>query len=78
MPFLTVIIAFFFLFWSWALSLRLFLKKKFPLSECRINFLIYFVRVSPRLSLKIDILIVSFIFLRSFSEIVVETCDYRD
>jgi hypothetical protein len=46
--------------------------------QYRINFLVHFVGMSPRLSLKISILIISLIFLGLSSKIVVETCDCRD
>jgi hypothetical protein len=78
MSFFAAIIALFFFFWSWAPFLRLFLKAFLSFSECRINFPIYFVWVSPRLSLEMGIFVVSLVLLDSFFKIVVEACGCRD
>jgi hypothetical protein len=76
--FLTVIIVVSFLFWSWALFLRLFLEVSFSLSKRRINFLIYLVGMPFLLSLKMGIFIISLILLKPFSKIIVEAYGYRD
>jgi hypothetical protein len=78
MTFFTVIIAFSFFFWSRVSFLRFLLEASFSFSECRIGFPIYLVGVALWLSLEISILVVSLIFLGSFSEIVVEARNYRD
>jgi hypothetical protein len=76
--FLTAIIALFFLFESWAPFLHLLLEASFSFAECRISFLIHFVGMLSRLFLKVDILIVSLIFLGPFFKIIVEARDCRD
>jgi hypothetical protein len=77
--FFVAIIAFFFFFWSWALSLRFFLEVSFPLSECRIGLLIYLVGMSLLLfMLEVIVLVLASLFLRFFAEIVVEASGYLD
>jgi hypothetical protein len=78
MSFLAAIIAFFFLFWNRAVFLCFLLKAFFSFFERRVGFLIHFVEMSFRLSLKVSVFVISLIFLGSFSEIVVEARDYRD
>jgi hypothetical protein len=79
MSLFAAIIAFFFLFWNWAPFLRLFLEVSLSLSERRINFLIYLVGMPFLLPiLKIIVLVLAFLFLRSFAEIVVEASGYLD
>jgi hypothetical protein len=78
MFFLAAIIALSFFFKSWASFLRLFLKILFLLSERRINFPIYLVGMSFRLSLKIIRFIYAFILLGPSFKIVVEARCYCD
>jgi hypothetical protein len=79
MSFLAAIIVFSFFFWNWIPFLRLLLKVFFPLSERRINFLIYFVgMLSLPFLLEIIMLVLASLFLRLFAEIIVEASDYLD
>jgi hypothetical protein len=78
MSFFAAIVVFSFLFWNLAPFRCLSLKTLFSFSERRIGFLIHFVGVLSWFAPKVSVLVISFVFLEPFFEIVVEACGYRD
>jgi hypothetical protein len=78
MTFLAAIIALFFFFLELGPFLRLSLKALFSFPECYISFLIYFVGMSLRFSLKIMGFVCTFIFLGPSFKVIVEARYYCD